>query len=709
MTTNTLRTHLNCLLGLASFFILISMSCGISIAAAQEMNASATTTEVVYSQDVIGATTSILASTSRTTSPSCVFIQKNVAVESVDAKGASDTTVADLQAFLAAQKYLRVRPTGYFGPLTLNAVKNFQKEHGILTTGFVGPLTRNAIKSITCGTDLGFIGPRLTMATLDAASSTAGTMATSTATVATTTIASATTSTPSIVLGGGGGGYVASVATTLSGGNATTSDVDPNYTPETNILSAIEAWIRANPRTFINPPVGTETDMDLNSDNRVDLADGMIMRSIHSKPDDIFVGVYRKIMHAVALREGVVAGDAQFLTCFDANKDGIIDATDYVRISKALIATRAFTPPLTISPLPNKVIVTTNGDTAPSQNIAIGVTDQLLGGFEINNTGTDIVVIKKIVLDLNVSAGAGTKTDITTIGIYDENGVIVAGPVDVRADGSANDGKIVFTDPIYVRYAATSKFTVKGAISRTMGENQTVTLSFAEMEWPKGAHTDMVYIVPSVAGMTMKTMTIKGAHVTISSRVGGGGYMVDAGKAGVDVASIMFDARDSAEDIRVSGIPAWRYVYDGIAGDEISVCQVFYGNTLLVNESHIVYPVAGANGAPYAFTFDTPLIVKKGSALLIDLKCDVSPLVPETATLHWDIDSAAVASLPLTALGSGNPVIASGEAIGPTIMFNNPLLRATAPAAPTAPTTPTAPTDAAVDATTTSPSTPAVE
>ena len=40
------------------------------------------------------------------------------------------------------QKLLGVTPqTGYFGPVTLEAVKTYQRAHGIPTTGVVGPLT----------------------------------------------------------------------------------------------------------------------------------------------------------------------------------------------------------------------------------------------------------------------------------------------------------------------------------------------------------------------------------------------------------------------------------------------------------------------------------------------------------------------------------------------------------------------------------------
>ncbi len=63
--------------------------------------------------------------------------------------GASGDDVKALQEFLASQPgvYPEKLATGYFGPLTLNAVKKFQKINGLEAVGNVGPLTRNLIKN----------------------------------------------------------------------------------------------------------------------------------------------------------------------------------------------------------------------------------------------------------------------------------------------------------------------------------------------------------------------------------------------------------------------------------------------------------------------------------------------------------------------------------------------------------------------------------
>ncbi len=60
------------------------------------------------------------------------------------------TAVSGLQDYLQASGHLNSEPTGYFGLLTLQAVKNFQSSQSISPTGFVGPLTRAKIRALTC-------------------------------------------------------------------------------------------------------------------------------------------------------------------------------------------------------------------------------------------------------------------------------------------------------------------------------------------------------------------------------------------------------------------------------------------------------------------------------------------------------------------------------------------------------------------------------
>jgi peptidoglycan hydrolase-like protein with peptidoglycan-binding domain len=59
--------------------------------------------------------------------------------------GQTNNDVAELQKFLIGENYLQSGVTGYFGTLTLAAVKQFQSAQNISMTGYVGTLTREAL------------------------------------------------------------------------------------------------------------------------------------------------------------------------------------------------------------------------------------------------------------------------------------------------------------------------------------------------------------------------------------------------------------------------------------------------------------------------------------------------------------------------------------------------------------------------------------
>ncbi len=62
----------------------------------------------------------------------------------------SDGVIYKLQQFLSREGYLKSEPTGYFGSLTLSAVKAYQTYHALPSTGYVGPMTRGAMKNQSC-------------------------------------------------------------------------------------------------------------------------------------------------------------------------------------------------------------------------------------------------------------------------------------------------------------------------------------------------------------------------------------------------------------------------------------------------------------------------------------------------------------------------------------------------------------------------------
>lgn len=94
---------------------------------------------------------------SDSTASSCINLSDNLYAGETDAQ--TGGKVSQLQQFLGVSP-----TTGYFGPLTLQAVQNWQSSHGIVSSGtpdttgygFVGPRT---IAAMSCGTGQTTVGP----------------------------------------------------------------------------------------------------------------------------------------------------------------------------------------------------------------------------------------------------------------------------------------------------------------------------------------------------------------------------------------------------------------------------------------------------------------------------------------------------------------------------------------------------------------------
>lgn len=70
--------------------------------------------------------------------------------------GSKGKLVTEIQTYLFQLKYLRVRPTGYYGSQTVEAVKSFQLEHSLLEDGKVGPETYPKLQQAAQNWNKGF-------------------------------------------------------------------------------------------------------------------------------------------------------------------------------------------------------------------------------------------------------------------------------------------------------------------------------------------------------------------------------------------------------------------------------------------------------------------------------------------------------------------------------------------------------------------------
>ncbi len=92
--------------------------------------------------------TAQVATTPQSTNFLCTSLAYDLKYQSRDSTTKGGVSL--LQVFLQKHGDLNSEPTGYFGSMTLSAVKKFQGDNGIITTGFVGPLTRAKITAVSC-------------------------------------------------------------------------------------------------------------------------------------------------------------------------------------------------------------------------------------------------------------------------------------------------------------------------------------------------------------------------------------------------------------------------------------------------------------------------------------------------------------------------------------------------------------------------------
>jgi len=100
----------------------------------------------------VGAVSS--APSTNSSSASCVILARNLGA------GVSGSDVSALQTFLRDQGFYAANSTGYFGPVTQNALQAWQATYGPVNSGtpdttgfgFAGPKTRALIQSISCAT-----------------------------------------------------------------------------------------------------------------------------------------------------------------------------------------------------------------------------------------------------------------------------------------------------------------------------------------------------------------------------------------------------------------------------------------------------------------------------------------------------------------------------------------------------------------------------
>ncbi|MAF59590.1 hypothetical protein CL631_01945 [bacterium] len=279
--------------------------------------------------------------------------------------------------------------------------------------------------------------------------------------------------------------------------------------------------------------------------------------------------------------------------------------------------------------------------TVAAQNIAISVANQPLGGFDIEIKGEAISVGQMV---FNALATGNTVEDITNVSLVDQNGNVIAGPVD--GSGTGADGTFTFTDTVTLPIGKTT-LTLKGQLNTDFVNDDTIVASTTpSSDWTTvtGDVTGNTITPPSTTA-TGNTMTVKAATTTVTVAADPATQNVVAGTTGFTFANYQFDATDSGEDVRVSTIQ-FRYT-DG--GSDPTNCLAWDGTTKLTNSA--VNP--SGTGAD-TYTFNQALVIPKGTIKTVALKCDVPASSTADEDIIFGINNAD--TMAAVGLGSGQTI-----------------------------------------------------
>lgn len=305
------------------------------------------------------------------------------------------------------------------------------------------------------------------------------------------------------------------------------------------------------------------------------------------------------------------------------------------------------------------VTTITKATSVPAQNIAVNVPNQPLGGFDIDIKGESITV-QTLAVTVATSSGSGSGR-LTNVSIVDENGAVVAGPVDASTVGTT----LTFSDTITFK-TGRHAFTIRGKVASGIGDGTIYTLSTnPSTQWTtvKGELTGDT-ITLAQTSFNMNAMTVEAAELKVAVSASPSAQTIVKGGQSVLFANLQLDASQSGENLRISSIPL-TYTNAALAGapNKLSSCVLKDGSTILNSGTNIVNPTATASTTAVfgTFTFDNPLTITKGSVKTLGLFCNVSSSSDTSSTFNLGITGTQIAALTVTGIQSSAAVVPTGS------------------------------------------------
>lgn len=303
----------------------------------------------------------------------------------------------------------------------------------------------------------------------------------------------------------------------------------------------------------------------------------------------------------------------------------------------------------TVTIQPGTVTTLAKANEVAAQNISVNVSNQSLGGFVTNFAG-ESVSVSGMTFTVASTTGSGSGL-LTNVSVVDENGTVVAGPVDASYT-SALVQTLTFTDSVTFP-TGRHIYSLKGKVSSTIGNNGTYIVTVKPSTWTNATGQTSGNTISGVTGtsnFTLNTMTVKGAAANIALSASPTTQNIVAGVSDFVFANIQIDASQSGEDLRVNSLPI--NFAASAATTSLTGCKISDGLTALNTGSRVVNALTTVTPGN-TFSFDNSLTVPKGTVKSLALSCNVSSSA--SGTFYFYADTTAD-NYTFTGVTSGNSI-----------------------------------------------------
>jgi hypothetical protein len=326
-----------------------------------------------------------------------------------------------------------------------------------------------------------------------------------------------------------------------------------------------------------------------------------------------------------------------------------------------------------------------NATSVASQNVAVNVNNQPLGGFMTNLTG-EAITAQSVKIHFTTSTAIAP---LQNVSLVSSNGSTIAGPYTATCDTGSTNGicsgssldnqTVTFQGSINFPVGAYT-YTIQGEVPSGTASGVTIQASTAPAtDWTSvSGNTTGNNIAISVTNFTMNQMTVKAAALNVANSSTPTSQTVVAGSQMVTFANIQLDASQSGENVRLTSLPLELTLSTYATTTDLSNCQLFNGTTALNTGSRVVNSTNISSTAtenttinPVNFNFDNSLTVPKGTVLTLALQCNLVSSAGANQSYIWSASHTAV-NYSVSGANSGAGVTGSALTIpgangGPTM------------------------------------------